>query len=153
MTKKEQAFHKSHHEQEAAAHTEFARCMSKSAASHTALADHLNSTDSTAAQHHRDLAALHKEAAAQHVLTAEHHLECAKAVGQLEGSDVATGSSDVKSLVDRIDKLLGATIPSAASVIPTSFPRHGQPTTQADRDGLDKKIPVELHEVLGPAIR
>jgi hypothetical protein len=161
MTKAERDFHVAACQKAAASHAKLADCMSKCADSHDALSKSCEVSDPTQSQHHADLASGFKKAAACHVEAGEDSQFCSKQLESIptwEGPQSGgedRGNSELKSLVDRLEKML---VPSAISAIPTGdnpminriVPRTGQPT-EADRKESDlakSKLSPRLQEVL-----
>jgi len=143
MTEKEKAFHIANHEQAAAHHVAMAEQHKKSADAHSALAEHSALTSPSASAHHRSLAEAHKTMATQHCAMGEDSLAHCKTLNEMPTAELQSQggqSADVKSLCDRLDKMLTGVAPIGVSAIPTTpIPRFGQrPPT--DLSKIDEKL-------------
>jgi len=125
-----------------------AKCFGKLAASHDQLASDANDDNSVAAQHHRDASSCCKSMQAEHVKAGENHLADYKRVDAFptnegpESSGVDRGSSELKSIVDRLEKLLTPGVSAIPTSMPRMVPRNGQPertetvAVDPDLDGI-----------------
>jgi hypothetical protein len=153
MHSKTKELFQKHHQDQAAAHTRMAECMTKCSAVHTALGK--AAPDQIVATHHRDAAEHFKAAGEAHADSAESHLAAFHAIGELpttpetvsshEGSHKSAASDRETMLENIILKLAGGNtgIPAGLSLIP----RYGAPRPGGESDPVKKVDPSLRHLV------
>jgi len=130
---------KLHHEKQAAAHTELARCMNKSAPRRVGREFEWVELDRGAAPPR--YCRVSQGGGRPHVSCADDHLACHKKLDELPAEEVPTegNGSDLKALCSHLEKLVGAmTDPMrGAHLIPTAIPRKGQQSMPAGDPAQD----------------
>jgi hypothetical protein len=161
MTKQEKDFHTQNHQAMAAHSAEMAEAFSKSADLHGDLASASEMTDPKGSKTHAEISKCHGAMAKSCVAAGQAHLQACDKLASMpvnEGVQVGIdrGSSELKVISDKLDKLLGGGLPSVSAVprfdAPrTLVPRAGQPTS-IDRDDAQKalrdSLPEELRDVV-----
>jgi hypothetical protein len=158
MNKAEKDFHIANHQAMAAHSAEMAEAFSKSADCHADLAKASEMTDPQGSKTHSEISKCHGAMAKSCVAAGQGHLQACEKLASMpinEGKDPSSGidrgSSDLKAILDRLDKMSG--MPAGFRGIPLSdnnrstiVPRSGQPTA-ADR--VDKSaVEPELREII-----
>ena len=133
MTKELKAHLMKCHNAEAARHVRDGNTFSKIAEEHSACAKSHEVSNPTLAAHHSALAEHFVKISADHASDCESCQDDAKAVdGIAVDHEGAEGSSDLKIILDTLQKMNGSGLPAGFSLVPrtdkpTLHPRHGQP--------------------------
>jgi hypothetical protein len=155
MNKSEKDFHVADHQAQASHHAEMAKCFSKASTAHSALAKATEVSDPEESKNHAQLAECHKSAASACVDEGQRHVSQAEKVQAMDTSEGGSnGSSELKTIIDRLDKMV---VPAGISAIPFDnnplrvVPRPGAPTAEDIKEAeLHKRaVSPRLQEVLG----
>jgi hypothetical protein len=147
MNSQEKDFHLAAHKQAAAHSASLAKCHQDAADCHGAMSKACEITEPAMSKKLAEVAACHKSAANAYVQNGAFHVSACEKISQMqtnegpEANGIDRGSSELKTISDKLDKLLNGGLPVGVRAIPTGdarptlVPRPGQPTA-ADR--IDK---------------